>query len=127
MLKKEPVLVEPQVYKIKNTFINEKLPLQGGNAKRAEKVHTSTVTLNDMVFDANEDSITRMGYYLTNAAAKYTKARSGGSTGPNAYAACYTNAMINWKLANNTSAEISLETLAEVHDLALGQLLSNWI
>jgi hypothetical protein len=127
MLKKEPKLVEPQVYKINSVFVNEKLPLQGSKAKRAEKIHTSTVTVNDMVFDANEESITRMGYYLTNAAAKYTKARSSGSTGPSAYAACYTNVMVNWKLANNVSAEISLETLAEVHDLALSQLMSNWI
>lgn len=127
MLKKEPILVEPQVYKVKKTFINEKLPLQGSKAKRAEKIHTSTVTVNDMVFDTNEESIARMGYYLTNAAAKYTKARSSGSTGPSAYAACYTNTMVNWKLANNVSVEISLDTLAEVHDLALSELMSNWI
>lgn len=127
MLKKEIVLVEPQVYKSKPTFVNEKLPLTGGKAKRAEKIHTSTVTFNEMEFDANEDSITRMGYYLTNAAAKYTKARSSGSSGPAAYAACYTNTTVNWKLANNTVVEISLEDLSSVHDLAVQALQSNWV
>jgi len=127
VLKIEPVLVEPQVYKIKKTFINEKLPLQGGKAKRAEKVHTSTVTLNDMVFNANEDSIARMGYYLTNAAAKYTKARSSGSSGAAAYAACYTNTTVNWKLADNAIVTISLENLSSVHDLAIQALQSNWV
>jgi hypothetical protein len=127
MLKKEPKLVEPQVYKINSVFVNEKLPLQGSKAKRAEKIHTSTVTVNDMVFDANEESITRMGYYLTNAAAKYTKARSSGSTGPSAYAACYTNVMVNWKLADNAIVTISLENLSSVHDLAIQALQSNWV
>lgn len=127
MLKIEPVLVEPQVYKINKTFVNEKLPLHGGKAKRAEKIHVSTVTVNNMEFDANEDSILRMGYYLTNAASKYTKARSSGSSGPNAYTACYTDSTVNWKLANNNVVEISLETLAEAHNLAVNLLQSHWL
>lgn len=127
MLKKETYLVEPQVYRTKSTFVNEKFPLSGSKAKRAEKIHTSVVTFNEMEFDANEESITRMGYYLTNAAAKYTKARSTGSSGPVAYAACYTNTTVNWKLANNTVVEISLEDLSAVHDLSVQALQSNWV
>ena len=127
MIEKKIIEVSPQLYKNVGEFVNEKLPLVGAKARRAEKIHTSTVTFNEMKFDANEDSITRMGYYLTNAAAKYTKARSSGSSGPVAYAACYTNTTVNWKLANNTVVEISLEDLSSVHDLAVQALQSNWV
>ena len=127
MLDKKIVEVNPRMFKTVHTFSNEKLPLKGGKAVRAETIHKSTVTVGELTFDANEESITRMGYYLTNAAAQYTKLRSSGSTGPNAYAACYTNVNVSWKLADNTVQEISIETLSEAHKLSIELLMSHWV
>lgn len=127
MLDKKIVEVSPRMFKAVQTFSNEKLPLKNAKAVRAENIHKATVSVGDLTFDANEESITRMGYYLTNASAQYTKARSTGSSGPAAYTACYTNAMVSWKLADNTVQEVSLETLSEAHKLAVELLMSYWV
>ena len=113
-------------FKRVTTFDNEKLPLKGVKAKRAETLHVSTIVSDDKEYNADEDSICRMGYYLTNASSQYDKAISTGSSGTEAYTECYTNTTVNWKLANNTVEEITIEQLAEIHKLAVNNLNSNW-
>lgn len=124
----ENKVTQPQkgFYKRTDVFVNEKLPLTGKKALRAQTLHTATITYEDKVYNADEDSIRRMGYYLTNASAQYAKARSSGSSGPTAYTACYTNVTITWKFADNSTGEISIATLAEVYKLAVEQLNNNW-
>jgi hypothetical protein len=113
-------------FKKVTTFDNEKLPLKGVKANRAETLHVSTIVSDGREYNADEDSIRRMGYYLTNASSQYAKAISTGSSGTEAYTECYTNTTVNWKLANNTVEEITIEQLAETYNLAVNNLNSNW-
>lgn len=99
----------------------------GLKATRAESVYTTTVTYNDKVYDANEQSMNRMARYLHVALYEFTAAISSGTAAADAFAAAYTNTSVNWKLADNTTSDISIEDLAEVYKLAVANMQQLWL
>jgi hypothetical protein len=125
MLEKNLKLVRPNMYKSVTTF-SEETP-KGSKATRAETIYTTTVTHNDKVYDANEQSMNRMARYLHVASYEFTSAISSGATAADAFSSAYTNVTIEWKLADNSTAVISVEDLAEIYKLAVANMKEIWL
>jgi len=125
MLEKNLKLVRPNMYKSVTTF-SEETP-KGSKATRAEAIYTTTVTHNDKVYDADEQSMNRMARYLHVAAYEFTSAISSGTEAADAFASTYTNVTIEWKLADNSTAVISVEDLAEIYKLAVVNMKEIWL
>lgn len=99
----------------------------GSKAARAETIYTTTVTYNDKVYDADEQSMNRMARYLHVAAYEFNAAVSYGTEAADAFASAYTNVTIEWKLADNSTAVISVEDLAEIYKLAVANMKEIWL
>jgi hypothetical protein len=99
----------------------------GSKATRAETIYTTTVTHNDKVYDADEQSMNRMARYLHVASYEFTSAISSGATAADAFSSAYTNVTIEWKLADNSTAVISVEDLAEIYKLAVANMKEIWL
>jgi hypothetical protein len=127
MLKREINRVSESFYRKDVVFVDEKQPLTDRKAIRAEVVYTSKVTHHEKQYDANEASITRMGFYLQRANFAMNKAMESGSSASDAYTAAYTNVTVSWKLADNTVEDITIADLAEIHTLAVNALESTWV
>ena len=127
MLKYEVKEVSNQLFRNDATFVNEKLPLTKNKAIRAETVHTASVTFNGNKYNADETSITRMGYYVTKANFNMIKAIASGEDATAAFAANFTNVNVVWRDFNNSNRTITIADLAEIHKLAVDNLQSVWL
>lgn len=125
MIKTEIIEVSPQFYRKVDTFYTE--DIVGNKAIKSENIYTSTITVNDLAFDSDEDSMNRIARYVTIANYKYNKLCSQGTDNTTAYQTVYIDATVEWKLANNTVETVSLETLCEVLELSILNMKEKWI
>jgi len=125
MLESKLVEISPQLYKKVYTFTED--PVKGTKAQKTERIYTATITLDDFVFDADEKSMDRMNRYLQIANSDFNKDLSNSLTASDAYQQNYIDTTVQWKLADNTVQEITIEQLVEVYKLAVVNMANNWL
>jgi hypothetical protein len=123
MLENTIVEVSPQLYKNVCTFTSE--PIKGTKAQKTETIYNATVTYNDDVFDADEDSMNRMSRHIQLANYKFNKLSSEGES--NAYQQAYIDTTVDWKLADNSIQTVTIETLCKVQELAVENMTNRWL
>lgn len=124
MLNETVVEIAPQQFKRVVTFTAPEPRQQ--QAVKAETIHYASVTVDDLTFDANEKSMDRMARWVSAANAQYAKALAGGSDPADAYAAVFMQT-VDWRLADNTTAAVTLATLAEALQKAVENMAAVWI
>lgn len=124
MLEVKLTEISPQMYKNVYTFVED--PIKGAKAQKTELIYTATVTLNGYVFDADETSMNRMNRYVQIANSDFNKDLIQLSTSES-YQKNYVDAHVQWKLADNTIQQISIEQLVEVYKLAIANMANNWL
>ena len=125
MLNHTIIETSPQMFKKVSTFVTPEL--SGSKAIRAENVHTSTVQFEDLMFDANEDSMDRISRHIQLANYKYNRLCSMGTSPEESYLKAYVENLVSWKLADNSVTSISVEILCKVQELAVAQMTNTWI
>lgn len=125
MLESKVIEVSPQLYKKDYTFIQDSV--KGKKAQRAETIYTSTVTYNDWVFDADEDSMNRMNRHIQIANYDFNYDLSNEVAPNDAYRTHYIFKTVEWKLADNSVQTVTLEQLMAVYKLAVDNMTTNWI
>lgn len=102
-------------------------PLSNKKAFRAEDVFNQIVTVNGFTFDADEESMDRMGRVISIAHWKYNQAVASGVPHADAYQAVYIGTTVPWKLHDNEKHDTSIETLCMVQEQALYALSTIWV
>ena len=125
MLEVKLTEISPQMYKKVYTFVED--PIKGTKAQKSERIYTATVTLNDFVFDADESSMNRMNRYLQIANSDFNKDLANDMAASDSYQKNYIDTTVQWKLADNTIQEITIEQLVEVYKLAVENMANNWL
>jgi tryptophan 2,3-dioxygenase len=125
MLEVKLTEISPQMYKKVYTFTED--PIKGTKARKTETIYTATVMLNDYVFDADESSMDRMNRYLQIANSDFNKDQANEMSVTDAYQKNYIDTTVQWKLADNTVQEITIEQLVEVYKLAVSNMANNWL
>jgi hypothetical protein len=123
MLNTTIIEVQPQLYKKVTTFSSPEL--KGNKAERAETIFTATVTVDNLTFDADEDSMNRMSRHIQLANYKFNKLSSEGES--TAYQQAYIDTTVDWKLADNTIQTVTIETLCKVQELAVENMTNSWL
>ena len=125
MLKEKMVQVSPQLFQ--KEFEYTSFPLKGTKAVRKSDVDTITVTINGDTFDADEDSMNRLGRIVTIGNFQFNQAMSYGVAPAAAYKQVYKDTMIPWKKSNNQWGYFSVEVLCKVQEAALNKLAETWV
>lgn len=113
------------MYKKVYTFTED--PVKGTKAQKTERIYTATVTVSDLVFDADETSMNRMNRYLQIANSDFNKDLATSLSSSDAYQKNYIDTTVQWKLADNTVQEVTIEQLLEVYKLAVDNMANNWL
>jgi hypothetical protein len=125
MLESKVIEVSPQLYKKDYTFVQNSV--KGKKAQRAETIYTATVTYNDWVFDADEDSMNRMNRHIQIANYDFNYELSNDVASNDAYRTNYIFKTVEWKLADNSVQTVTIEQLMAVYKLAVDNMTTNWI
>lgn len=125
MLNHTVIETSPQMFKKISTFTTGEL--SGTKAIRAETIYNATVQFEDIVFDADEDSMNRISRYIQLANYNFNRVCSIGTSPEDAYKQVYVEKLISWKLSDNTIAQVSIETLCKVQEQAVANMTTIWI
>jgi hypothetical protein len=116
MIETKIVEFEPQHYgKLEYFFSDE---VVGTKALKSERIYNSTVTIDDLVFDADEKSMDRM--------VRVIQVANWNATRTNDYSSVF-NQTIDWKLNNNTVIPVTLEQLARALEASINLMSSTWL
>lgn len=114
----------PGLFRKDTLFVSD--TIKGKKAIKIESLNNTSVSYMNMEFDADEDSLNRMSRYILIAQAKYAKDISSGVDPSEAYDDNFLLS-VDWKLKNNTIANITIEQLVEVFDMSVANMTSIWL
>ena len=101
-------------------------PIKDAKALRQEDIITSSVEVDGVIYNSDEDSMNRMDRVITVANWKFNQLISSGTSLQDAYKQAYLDNLVPWKLYHNECVQVTIETLCKVQEKALHNLNSLW-
>jgi hypothetical protein len=126
MLKHYIQEVSPQLFKKRISYQQDEIT--GNKALKVEAIVTSTISYNDHILDANEQSLDRINRYVSISEFKFIRDISVNQKSfEDAYKQHFIDTVVDWKLTDNSIVEFTIEDLGNILELANQNMYKVWL
>ena len=119
--------MERKGFTVQATKYEQELPpLSKRKGARSDTMKKSTVTVNGVVYDADEMSMDRMNRIVSLANMEFNYRMSVGQASADAYQATYKDVKIPWVGADNVAHNVMVESIAEALTKSMENMGEVW-